>query len=207
MGMQKSPFLFRLAGEAHVPVGMDSASLHNRLSFPESALTFSQLANLPFNCGGEPFTTQAVPESLFAEHPEYFTLIGGRRVPGKYPARRCYSNPDVIQLCVRLGIAFSDYGGEVALSMTDTPGGWCECDACRAYGQDADGVWPGENYAHRFVGDVAAGILAARRGDGRDGGEGRLLRPHVPAGRPAVTRVGHAFRRLRAQESKRNTGA
>ena len=141
---------------------MDSASLHNRLSFPESALTFSQLANLPFNCGGEPFTTQAVPESLFAEHPEYFTLIGGRRVPGKYPARRCYSNPDVIRLCVRLGIAFSDYGGEVALSMTDTPGGWCECDACRAYGQDADGVWSGENYAHRFVGDVAAGILAER---------------------------------------------
>ncbi len=143
---------------------MDSASLHNRLSFPESALTFSQLANLPFNCGGEPFTTQAVPESLFAEHPEYFTLIGGRRVPGKYPARRCYSNPDVIQLCVRLGIAFSDYGGEVALRITDKTGGWCECDACRAYGQDANGVWSGENYAHRFVGDVAAGILAARPG-------------------------------------------
>ena len=137
-------------------------ALRGKTDFPESALTFSQLANLPYNCGGEPFTCQAVPDELFDTHPEYFPLINGKRVRGKYPTRRCFTNRDVFELCKRLAIGFVDYGGEVAIQMTDTPSGWCECENCRKYGSDEKGAWSGENYAHRFCGELAAAVLAAR---------------------------------------------
>lgn len=139
-----------------------SGALRNKINFAESELTFSQLANLPFNCGGEPFTCQAVPASLYEKHPEYFPLINGKRVPGAYPTRRCYTNPDVRDLCFRLALGFVDYGGEVAIQMTDKPGGWCECENCRAYGMGPDGVWSAENYAHKFCGQLAADILKVR---------------------------------------------
>ena len=140
----------------------NSGTLVNQLSFPENDLTFSQLSNLPFNGGGEPFTNRVVPDELFEEHPEYFTLIGGRRVPGAYPARRCYSNPDVRKRFIDYGIAFVDYGGSVDVQLTDKQGGWCECAVCQEYGRGSDGNWTSSNLGHRFMADVAAGILSAR---------------------------------------------
>ena len=88
----------------------NDGTLVNQLSFPEADLTFSQISNLPFNGGGEPFTNRVVPDALFEDHPEYITLIGGRRVPGAYPARRCYSNPDVRKRFIDYGIAFAEIG-------------------------------------------------------------------------------------------------
>ena len=140
----------------------NDGTLRNRLSFPEGDLAFAHLSNLPFNGGGEPFTNTVVPDSMFEEHPEYFTLIGGKRVPGKYPARRCYSNPGVKQLFIDYGIRFCDYGGDIAIQITDKQGGWCECEACKKYGTGDDGKWTSSNLGHRFMSEVAAGILAAR---------------------------------------------
>ena len=140
----------------------NDGTLVNQLSFPEADLTFSQISNLPFNGGGEPFTNRVVPDALFEDHPEYITLIGGRRVPGAYPARRCYSNPDVRKRFIDYGIAFADYGGSVAVQLTDKPGGWCECAACREYGMGSDGKWTSSNVGHRFMAEVATGILSAR---------------------------------------------
>lgn len=137
-------------------------TLRGRYSFPEKDMTFARLSNVPFLGGGEPFTNVAVPDSLFAEHPEYFTLIDGKRVPGRYPARRCYSNPGVRKLFVDYAVRFSDYGGSVALQLTDKTGGWCECEACRAYGTGDDGKWTSYNLAHRFMSEAAADILAQR---------------------------------------------
>ena len=39
-----------------------------------------------------------IPQSLFAEHPEYFPLINGKRVNGY--VERCLTNPEVLTLAI-----------------------------------------------------------------------------------------------------------
>jgi len=130
--------------------------------FTGDELTQSQLASLPFGGCSETITTMVVPGSMFKEHPEYFPLVKGQRKAGGYPARRCFSNPDVLKAWVDYGVSYHDYGGYIKLGMTDIPGDWCECEKCRAFGCGRDGKWTSENYAHRFFGEVAKGILERR---------------------------------------------
>jgi hypothetical protein len=44
------------------------------------------------------FATLVPPEKYFKDHPEYFSLVGGRRIDGY--AQLCCTNPEVIRLCI-----------------------------------------------------------------------------------------------------------
>ena len=77
-----------------------------------------------------------VPNSLFAEHPEYFALIDGKRTPGDVNVQRCLSNPDVLQRAIQYSREqFERYPDLrfTTLSANDG-GGWCQCEACQAMG-------------------------------------------------------------------------
>ena len=87
----------------------------------------------------------SVPSSLFAEHPEYFAMMDGKRTAeGNH---LCMTNEDVKDLMVKSMRDLFDEGYEwVQLGQSD---GWkpCTCDACEAadtwspYNKETDGDW------------------------------------------------------------------
>ncbi len=104
--------------------------------------------------GAETLHDLLPPEIYFTEHPEYYALIGGKRVakdPDGRPAQLCLSNPDVAEAAlaeitkmIRLDIAGADPDlttrrDRVARdphrktwSIAPMAGAACECAACRA---------------------------------------------------------------------------
>lgn len=84
--------------------------------------------------------------SNFEAHPEWYPLVGGRRIPGigatDGGTNFCTSNADALAEFTKNYVqALIDgvYRGAdvVNLWMLDN-GGWCECDACRAQGGPTD---------------------------------------------------------------------
>src|SRR5260221_869175 len=73
-----------------------------------------------------------IPRELYADHPEYFPLINGKRVNGY--VQGCLSNPDVIKMGiakVRQWIQEHPEATIISESQNDT-GNWCRCDKCNA---------------------------------------------------------------------------
>jgi hypothetical protein len=71
-----------------------------------------------------------IPPALFKEHPEYFPLIGGKRVTGY--VQRCLSNPDLVEVAAKNLIAWMDSDPNhhiFDLSQNDVEKN-CECPEC-----------------------------------------------------------------------------
>lgn len=102
------------------------------------------------------FHTLVQPESYFAEHPEYFALVGGKR---NQAAQLCLSNPQVLDIVVQA--ILDDKGANASKKvftvcpMDCQP--WCECDECRK--TDAREGGPGGT-VHWFVNQVAERVAA-----------------------------------------------
>jgi len=70
------------------------------------------------------------PDKYFAEHPEYFSEIDGKR----QPAQLCLTNPEVVNIAtesVRQWLRESPEANIVSVSQNDC-GGYCQCDKCQA---------------------------------------------------------------------------
>lgn len=96
--------------------------------------------------GGHEMTRLLVGENgkapmmrLFGEHPEYFGLRGGRRVPGGNPPEKnvsqpCTSNPEVLRRMARTAERdVAAYQGREVLKvlLNDDHDWWCQCGNCR----------------------------------------------------------------------------
>ena len=80
--------------------------------------------------GGHSFG-QFIPYSLFKDHPEYFPLIGGKRVTGY--VQRCLSNPEVVKVAADNLMKFMAEHPEekiFSLSQEDCVN-YCECPNCK----------------------------------------------------------------------------
>lgn len=120
--------------------------------------------------GGHIFSS-LLSDSLFAEHPEYFAEVGGKRIPQtnekhRWQAQPCATNPDGLRIM----------GEAVAKSVTSRPGierliilnndcgGWCQCAECtRRFGKsESDRFWNIANtlsaYAKKANPDVMVDI-------------------------------------------------
>jgi len=93
-------------------------------------------------------------EKYFDEHPEYFALIGGKRIKEK--TQPCLTNPGLIQLVierVREWIRRYPQARIVDVSMLDW-GNWCQCPTCRAsyakYGRNGTHLW----FANKVAEDI-----------------------------------------------------
>lgn len=69
------------------------------------------------------------PRSLFEEHPEWFSLIDGRRQPRQI----CYSNQEALEYYAREQIRYAREHPEIDILGTWPldGGGYCECDKCK----------------------------------------------------------------------------
>ncbi len=96
------------------------------------------------------------PEEYFAEHPEYFSLIDGKRRHER--GQLCLSNPEVVKLGTRRLLRWIEEHPEATIysvSQNDWEG-WCECDRCRRVEQEEGGAHSGP--VLRFVNALAAEV-------------------------------------------------
>jgi hypothetical protein len=96
-----------------------------------------------------------IPPVLYAQHPEYFPLVNGKRISGY--VQRCLSNPDVLELAkakVREWIKAHPEASMISVSQNDT-GNWCQCEKCKAL-DDAEGS-PSASLI-RFVNAIAEDV-------------------------------------------------
>ncbi len=71
------------------------------------------------------------PDEFFERHPDYFALIGGKRVPNR---QLCTTHPKVIARIARLAREFfAAHPDCLSFSICPNDGyGWCQCERCRA---------------------------------------------------------------------------
>ncbi|MEN6533212.1 MAG: DUF4838 domain-containing protein [Bryobacteraceae bacterium] len=83
------------------------------------------------------------PDKYFGEHPEYYSLIDGKRRVDR--GQLCLTNPDVLRLgveAVRRWIKEHPEATIFSVSQNDWQG-WCECDRCRRVEEEEGGVHSG----------------------------------------------------------------
>ena len=104
-------------------------------------------------------------DTYFEEHPEYFSLIGGKRLRER--TQPCLTNPDVLQEVtarVRQWIASDGAGRMVDLTMNDW-GNWCQCPTCKAsyskYDRNGTLVWFVNQVADEVANDHPQTVLTA----------------------------------------------
>lgn len=80
------------------------------------------------------------PEKYFAKHPEYYSLIGGKRVP----TQLCTTNPEVIKIMAQKAREFFKEHPAAASFPMDSNDNMehCQCPSCRAV--DPAGTWEGQ---------------------------------------------------------------
>jgi hypothetical protein len=84
------------------------------------------------------FFSMVPPAQYFAEHPEYYSLINGKRVTEN--AQLCCTNPDVIRICterVREAMKAQPDATVFSVSQNDC-GNQCQCDQCQALAKEED---------------------------------------------------------------------
>ncbi len=78
------------------------------------------------------FNDLVPPAKYYAEHPEYFSLINGKRMNGYY--QLCLTNPDVVRIAteeIRRRMRAHPEAFVFSVSQNDT-GGACQCEKCQA---------------------------------------------------------------------------
>ena len=98
------------------------------------------------------FATLVPPEKYFAAHPEYFSLVGGKRQNGY--AQLCCTNEDVIRICteeIRAAMRAQPEATVFSVSQNDTDL-HCECPRCQALArQEGSQGAPVLNLANRVA--------------------------------------------------------
>ncbi len=72
------------------------------------------------------------PETYFDQHPEYFSLVNGKRIHGEVHAQLCWTNPDVLKIATAQVLRWMDEYPDVPIidvSQNDGEGA-CECEQC-----------------------------------------------------------------------------
>ena len=115
--------------------------------------------NRLFN-GAENFYGLVPPNRYFAEHPDYYSLVDGKRKSSP-DSQLCLSSPGVFKVVVDGLVAEAKANPKeltLGFSPNDAVGGNCQCDACRA--ADAKFGSPAGTLLD-FVNKVAGAVQAA----------------------------------------------
>jgi hypothetical protein len=78
------------------------------------------------------FNKLVPPEEYFEEHPEYFSLIDGKRTAGAIHAQLCLTNPEVLAIAKERVFQWIEEHPDVPIiDVSQNDGnGWCECEQC-----------------------------------------------------------------------------
>ena len=111
-----------------VAAGINSSNLWEEFNSREVLVPEIEKRGLKLQWGGHTFNTWVSPKKYFGSHPEYFSLINGKRDPKQL----CVSNRDVAGVAAENVNAFLDANPEVDMVdvMLNDAAQWCECSAC-----------------------------------------------------------------------------
>ncbi|HEY3411460.1 MAG TPA: DUF4838 domain-containing protein [Armatimonadota bacterium] len=128
-----------------------SWAARNRTNGNSQRLTDAQGGRMVYYPFVHTFSQLVPPDKYFAGHPEYFSMIGGKRVADK---QLCLTNPDVLKIAVEQVKTWVREHPEATIfsvSQNDTDGN-CQCPVCKAV-ETEEGAPSG--VLLRFVNDVA----------------------------------------------------
>jgi hypothetical protein len=102
------------------------------------------------------FNALVPPSKYFAEHPEYFSMVGGERIRER--TQLCLTNPEVLRVAidtVREWIKESPDATIISVSQNDWHN-YCECDSCTALAE-AEGSQSGPmvHFVNAIAEDIA----------------------------------------------------
>jgi hypothetical protein len=113
---------------------------------------------LPLEIHGHSFGFLISPEEFGKTHPEYFSLIDGKRKVSTRNSQLCLSNSAVLDLIVQRFEKMLDAQPDLqtlGLGPNDGAGGWCQCEFCNAMDSPTDMHQPfthGErSYSTRYI--------------------------------------------------------
>ncbi len=128
-----------------------------RLNSARSSITPEQGGKAMFYNFSHTFHKLISVEEYFDEHPEYFSMIDGKRLRER--TQLCLTNPDVLRICiegVKKWIRENPDYTIFSVAMND----WyhaCQCPACRAVDEEEES---GAGTMIRFVNAVAEAVQA-----------------------------------------------
>jgi len=105
---------------------------------------------------GHAWASVMPPKKYFEAHPEWYSLVNGKRID----AQLCISNPQLRDEFVKNLLALPGNQKLDIVSVSANDGyGFCECELCRAKGDDNAAYWD-------FVNDIAGRVKVLRPGLG-----------------------------------------
>ena len=109
----------------------------NRLNSSMAHLTEKHGGKITYYPFVHSFFTLIPPDKYFELHPEWFSLVDGKRtLVGRYKRTQlCLTNEEMIQQAIKTvkeWIAEHPEADIISISQNDGPGGWCECENCAA---------------------------------------------------------------------------
>lgn len=113
-------------------------SARNRCNGTTATLEEKHGGKIKYNGFVHTFDGLVPPTKYFDEHPEYFALVGGKRIKDR--TQLCTTNPDVIRL-VTEGILKRIEEMPEATVFSVSQNDWfyyCECDKCQAIAKEQD---------------------------------------------------------------------
>jgi hypothetical protein len=113
---------------------------------------------LPLHVHGHSFAFLVPPMEFGKTHPEYFSLVDGKRKIASRNSQLCMSNPAVVDLVAQRLQKMLDEEPDlqtVGLAPNDGSGGWCECAQCVAMDSPLDKHQPFlhgvRSYSTRYI--------------------------------------------------------
>ncbi|MBI4908091.1 MAG: DUF4838 domain-containing protein [Acidobacteria bacterium] len=128
----------------------------NKTNGAHSKLDESTGGKLNYHPFVHSFYEMIPPQKHFQEHPEYFSLIDGKRRWER--GQLCLTNPDVVRLGIEAVERWTREHPEATIysvSQNDWTG-WCECDNCQRVEREEGGVHSGPLL--RYVNAVAEDV-------------------------------------------------
>ena len=127
----------------------------NKNNSPSAGLGEKRGGAYPNVCGVHTFWQLVPVDKYFKDHPEYYALVGGKRIPGNVmEGQLCLTNPDVLKIATETVLQWCKNNPNTKLfsvSQNDNQN-HCQCNKCKA--MDAEDGSPSGTLL-RFVNAVA----------------------------------------------------
>lgn len=105
-----------------------------RLNGPYTKCDVATGGKLLFHPFVHSFDDLIPPEKYFKEHPEYYSLIDGKRHAAIIDSQLCLTNPDVLKVAIDQVMKWIDeHPDATSIDVSQNDGqGWCQCEKCAA---------------------------------------------------------------------------
>jgi len=128
-------------------------SLRNKTNTPHARIPMAWGGSIRYHHMGHTYAAYFPTDQYFAEHPEYYALVNGKR----QPSQLCHTNADVIRLSIEKTCEIFRTHPEVTITAIgpNDGRGFCDCESCRKLDEENGGRSGSFFY---FVNRIAEGV-------------------------------------------------